>query len=674
MATENLWTGFNNRKLAAERAKKDWNGRLLTSIASANDATITIKVANASTGPTAGSFTTNQDTPDTITIPAAVSAPNGGSATPGVMSAGDKEKLDSLEVYTVTDSTTNGNILVNGVDEIDVYTHPTDGPSGTTDQNPLSAGDTTNQTPAFGGTFKVTSETVDFRGHTTALAEHTVTIPDATAIASVSGAGGSAGLMSAADKEKLDGVETGAQANVKPDWNATAGTAAEILNKPSIPSAANDAALNLVLGTAQSTQVFSADASSAGTITIPMASAVTSGSTTTYTEGLMSGQDKERLGEISDVIPSTASPSNKLVDQTALSTALADFGGFKVSTGTGADMHPDENNPSTKIIYLVYDSSATGDDKYKEWIWDAGDSQANPPVSAHWELIGDTTMRVSGYAQIPSGAVDTHIVLFGTGTSLVDSNTTISQLENKVTTVSVAGGTPINPTANTTNIDLPVATNSSGTGTAGVMSGADKVKLDGIATGAEVNVVETVSVNGGTPVQAVNKNIDLTISLPSASSATPQMDGTGAAGSSTDYARADHEHPSDTSKADKITPATAGNFASLDSNGNLADSTVSASSFKTVQTAVSDPSASGNATSFIDTISQNTNGVISVTKKTVPTVSKSTSAVGGTDGLMTAQQAEALYDLNTWTYDTFGDNGPSGTDTPVVFPVAQSGT
>lgn len=33
-------------------------------------------------------------------------------------------------------------------------------------------------------------------------------------------------------KSKLDGIETGAQKNVKPDWNASAGNAAEILNKP----------------------------------------------------------------------------------------------------------------------------------------------------------------------------------------------------------------------------------------------------------------------------------------------------------------------------------------------------------------------------------------------------------------------------------------------------------
>lgn len=41
-------------------------------------------------------------------------------------------------------------------------------------------------------------------------------------------------------KNKLDGIETQAQKNVKPDWNASTGNAAEILNKPTIPSKTSD--------------------------------------------------------------------------------------------------------------------------------------------------------------------------------------------------------------------------------------------------------------------------------------------------------------------------------------------------------------------------------------------------------------------------------------------------
>ena len=66
------------------------------------------------------------------------------------------------------------------------------------------------------------------------------------------------------------------------------------------------------------------------------------------------------------------------------------------------------------------------------------------------------------------------------------------------------------------------------------------------------------------------------------------------------------------------------------------------SGLKPKQTAVTDPTASGNAVSFIDTISQDANGVITPTKKTIPTVVASTGGTGGNDGLMTAAQAEAL--------------------------------
>jgi hypothetical protein len=101
-------------------------------------------------------------------------------------------------------------------------------------------------------------------------------------------------------------------------------------------------------------------------------------------------------------------------------------------------------------------------------------------------------------------------------------------------------------------------------------------------------------------------------------------------------------------KADKVASATNGNFAGLDANGNLTDSGYSPSSFqaagnyKTTQTAVSDPTASGNSLSFIDTISQNANGEISATKKTVYSAAPSTSGVGGQDGLMSAADKEKL--------------------------------
>ena len=106
-------------------------------------------------------------------------------------------------------------------------------------------------------------------------------------------------------------------------------------------------------------------------------------------------------------------------------------------------------------------------------------------------------------------------------------------------------------------------------------------------------------------------------------------------------------------KADKVSGAVSGNFAGLDSNGNLVDSGSKASDFqvagdyKTTQTAVTSPTADGNSYAYIDTISQNTNGVITATKKTIPDAAASTSGVGGTKGLMSAADKETIDNLGT---------------------------
>lgn len=60
------------------------------------------------------------------------------------------------------------------------------------------------------------------------------------------------------------------------------------------------------------------------------------------------------------------------------------------------------------------------------------------------------------------------------------------------------------------------------------------------------------------------------------------------------------------------------------------------SNYKTKQTAKTSPTASGNSTSFIDTISQDTNGVITATKKTVPNAS------GSAAGLMSSSHYNKL--------------------------------
>ena len=94
-------------------------------------------------------------------------------------------------------------------------------------------------------------------------------------------------------------------------------------------------------------------------------------------------------------------------------------------------------------------------------------------------------------------------------------------------------------------------------------------------------------------------------------------------------------------KADKVADATSGNLAALDANGNLVDSNKKADDFKTKQTAVPSPEASGNAVAFIDSISQDANGVITPTKKTVY------SASDDQDGLMSSEDFTKLSEIST---------------------------
>ena len=134
-------------------------------------------------------------------------------------------------------------------------------------------------------------------------------------------------------------------------------------------------------------------------------------------------------------------------------------------------------------------------------------------------------------------------------------------------------------------------------------------------------------------------------------------------------------HQDISGKADKVASATSGNLAGLDGNGNLTDSGIAAtdvatidadavegniaefdangnpvdsghalSEYKTKQTAVADADAttSGNDKTFVDSVTQDENGEISVHKKTVPNVSASTSGAGGTNGLMLATDKEKL--------------------------------
>lgn len=586
MANETLWTGFNGRKLFAERAKNDEKGR---SIASAIDRQY---VSDA---------TVDSNT-DTLTITVSNDG-NSAGTTRSVTFSGQQNTIEHIFVGPVA----GGNELV-----------PDD------DKN--------------------------------------VELP----VAGKSSGTAYGGLLSDSLSAKLHGIEDGAQENVieavqvngsalSPDTNKAVNVVIPVTGvqrngtdlTPDANHKVNVEVPVLGIQIEGDANPLTPD-STTKIVEIPLATA--SGTGVTGNSGVISAGDLADLEYLATAKPSGASANNPLITQTDLQTAIADFGGFKEVNGTGTDNHPDVANPSTKIIYLVEDSSATGDDKFKEWIYDSTNSS--------WKLIGDTTMSMSGYAKIPSSKTAGNIVEFTSTDTLADSGKTVADLENVIESVSIGAGSAITPPSGSKNVVIPLAANNSGTGTDGAMSGADKVKLDGIETGAQVNTVATVSVNGGTPVSPDgNKNIDLTVSIPAASSATPQMDdATASAGSSTDYARADHVHPSDTTKADKVTSVTNGNLAGLDANGNLTDSGVAPGDFLT-----------GVQLEGAQSALTPSSGVV-----TIPNA-VATTGQNPTNGLMTPAQATELDQIAawTWSYAPFTDSG-EGSESTATFPFTVS--
>lgn len=104
-------------------------------------------------------------------------------------------KTDTLTIaagdnITLTPDATNDKITIAATDT--VYTHPS--------YTAKTGVPTKNETPAFGGKFKVSQPVSDATGHITAINSRTITIPNSTATTSA------AGLMSASDKTTLSAI------------------------------------------------------------------------------------------------------------------------------------------------------------------------------------------------------------------------------------------------------------------------------------------------------------------------------------------------------------------------------------------------------------------------------------------------------------------------------------
>lgn len=220
--------------------------------------------------------------------------------------------------------------------------------------------------------------------------------------------------------------------------------------------------------------------------------------------------------------------------------------------------------------------------------------EAQSVTSAKIADLNVTTGKIADDAVTTVKIADSNV----TTDKIADSNVTTAKIaDSNVTTAKIAD-------ANVTEAKLAT----------------DSVTTDKIKNG---NVTEEKLADGAV---TTDKIADNAITPTKVSNDTYEISISGNAATASDAESGSALRTELDSKADKVTGATSGNLAGLDANGNLTDSGVKTADFKTKQTAVADPTASGNAYSFIDTLSQNANGEITATKKTVPTAT--TSVVG----------------------------------------------
>lgn len=97
----------------------------------------------------------------------------------------------------------------------------------------------------------------------------------------------------------------------------------------------------------------------------------------------------ECIGEPSiTIVDSVDINSYDPVTSHAVALALANFGGFEKVNGTGTDNHPDVQNPSNKVIYLVEVSESADPDHCMEWVWSTATG------TPEWVCIGTTSISV----------------------------------------------------------------------------------------------------------------------------------------------------------------------------------------------------------------------------------------------------------------------------------------
>lgn len=323
---------------------------------------------------------------------------------------------------------------------------------------------------------------------------------------------------------------------------------------------------------------------------------------------------------------------------------------------------PNVAKPSTKIIYLTKSSTAGLTDPYTEWIYTGTDGEA--AVASKWAIIGETSIDLSGYKTKQTATSVTGLGTLKTITALSqNANGEISGTASDIQSASTSQKGVVQLAG---SIGATVTTeNNNAASEKAVRDAINALDVPATGTGAITGfgagkTLATLTETDG-KVAATFQDISITKSQVS--------------DFPTEMTPASHTHGNITNDG-KV--GTAANYSVVTTTGGA----VTAKSLAT-----NDPTASGNTLSFIDTVSQASDGKITATKKTVSTMGAASSSAAGTAGLVPApaagDQAKFLKGDGTWSTVATSDTkvtqtklGGSETSTyPLLLaPTGQSAT
>lgn len=320
-------------------------------------------------------MTTGEDGYNRVTLPnaAAPSTEGGTDGHSGLMTAADKWKLDHSEAAAIAGIDFNGTVLDKNDDNDVILTIKQNGEVLEVDTDDkfidIVADENLIESISIGGA----ALTID--------ANKDVALP--AVVASVEGAGGTNGLMIAADKEKLDGIEEGAEVNiievVKQNGTALTVTDADRSVDVSVPIMSLASSLD-------GTETAITPDSNYKAVVDLSALIPRSKIQSDFSQTITATDTVAQAKAIKEYVDSKAHISFRIVDN---DTTKDVYYVEDSTTHVRTIMKQDSFIPESSTIYLVPEYGSRGG--HAEYFWDA--------ANANFELMGRTDVDLSDYVK-----------------------------------------------------------------------------------------------------------------------------------------------------------------------------------------------------------------------------------------------------------------------------------